>query len=141
MTEQIIAHLTPVVGLAPRGMVLAAGVRMLTKIAAGALCLLMMGYGLPRMAVAQGKGVETAKEREPKRGTSKEATEYAQLEKAAPELEEFVGGEVLPPLFHVLFLVALAVGAVYLVSSSIYWLFPGEWPDLSAEEAAYPEAY
>ena len=101
---------------------------MLTKILAGALSLLLMGYSLPRMVNADGGVVSLANEMDPEMGTAKEASEYAQLEKASPGLEDFIGGRSAAVEFGAWFLLGLILYVpFYLIAETISYFFTGEW--------------
>ena len=72
---------------------------MLTNLMTGALCLALMSYGLPRMAVADCGNS----------GTTEEVMEYSQREAQAAGLETFEGGNAAGILIGVLVVVLIGM--------------------------------
>ena len=69
-----------------------------------ALCLAMMNYGLPRMAVADGGNA----------GTTEEVMDYSQREAQAAGLEDFEGGNAIGIL--------IGIGVLGVLVGFYFWL-------------------
>ena len=109
--------------------------KFMEKLFTALLAVSVMAIALPRTAEAGVGG--------PEWGTGDEASGYGQLEKSAPELGGFVGGQELEGVATLLALALMVTGAaIVLVFSVFYWMFTGDWllSETPGPEALDPEA-